>query len=398
MSFWPRPEGLVPPRILDALAAVQAGDSNAAARLCLDTDSHEPLGAPTARLVRALIDVERGDRTRAQADLRLLSRHRDPAIAWLAIAARVEAALQARRFAALTPLLARIRARAPDAALRLWIDATVQSVELLRHGTLGRASLDALQARLERGHPAVVHAVVHVLRAERALLTGDLPEAVLAHRDARPYIRACGNAAIVRRHADLVRLLRVPFVDVEDWEEPLRTVSREELAEIEARDWQMWIDVLHRRVLKRTRAGAEAVSFARLPELWTALEAIVRAPRHNLTWMAACRVLRVATPAAATERARRLAAELRTVGLRLAMNDDGYGLRDARFVCVLPTAQLPAPALRLLGLLAAQPGARAHDLLDAASHRTVVRQLQRLRLDGYVRLVGGGAEARYTLV
>ncbi len=367
MSIWPRPEGLVPPRILDALAAVQAGDANAAAQLCLDTDSRDGLSAPTARLVRALIDVERGDRARALADLRLLSRHRDPAIAWLAIAARVEDAVGVRRFAPLTPLLARIRLRVRDTALRLWIDATVRSVELLRHGTLARAPLDALQARLERGHPPVVHAAVHVLRAERALLAGDLPEAVVAYRDARPYIRACGNAAIVRRHAELVRLLRVPFVDVEDWEEPLRTVSREELAEIEARDWQMWIDVLHRRVLKRTRAGTETISFARLPELWIALEAVVRAPRQTLTWKAACRTLDIATPAAAAERARRLHSELRAVGLGLAITDEAYALRESRFVSVLPTAQLPAPALRLLGLLAAQPGARARDLQDAAA-------------------------------
>jgi len=244
----------------------------------------------------------------------------------------------------------------------------------------------------------VVHAAVHVLRAERGLLTGELPDAVAAHRDARPFVRTAGNAALVRRHEELTRLLRAPFVDVDDWEEPLRTLSREELAEVETRDWQVWVDVLHRRVARRTRAGVQNLAFARWPELWAALEALVRAREHRLGWTAAVEALGVANAEAARERVRRLAAELKTIGVTLTQTEEGFALREPRFVCVMPTSRLPASELRLLGLLAAGPASRAADLREGAPHSTVIQQLQRLRRSGYVRLVGGGREARYTLI
>jgi hypothetical protein len=52
----------------------------------------------------------------------------------------------------------------------------------------------------------------------------------------------------------------------------------------------------------------------------------------------------------------------------------------------------------LLGLLAATPAASVADLRGHVPRSTVLHQLQRLRRDGYVRLVGGGRDARYTLV
>lgn len=397
MSTWPAPEGFVPPRALEALDAALAGDLARATARVTSAEARDPFAAPVLRLVRALVALQNDD-ARARADLRALSRHGDVAIAWFATLARVEEALAARRFAHAAQPLGRIRARTRDAALRLWIDATALRIELLRRGTLSRNLADALESRLDRSHPPVVHAAVHVLRAERGLLTGELPAAVAGHRDARPYVRASGNAALVRREEELTRLLRAPFVDVDDWEEPLRTLSREELAAVEVRDWQVWVDVLHRRVARQTRGTVQALAFARWPELWMALEALVRSPGRRLTWAAAVAPLGVANAAAARERVRRLAAELKTIGVVLTQTDEGFALRDARFVCVVPTARLAPSALRLLGLLATGPAASASDLRGSTPHRTVSEHLHRLRQGGYVRLVGGGRDARYTLI
>jgi len=401
VSLWPAPEGFVPPRALEALEAALAGDAGRAADRAGSagsTDARDPFAAPVLRLVRAILALQQAGVAPARAELRALSQHSDLSIACFATLARVEDALATRRFAHAARPLVRLRARTRDSALRVWIDATALRVELQRRGTLSRALVDALQARLDRRHPPVVHAAVHVLRAERGLLAGELPDTVAAHRDARPYVRAAGNGALQRRHDDLTRLLRAPFVDVDDWEEPLRTLSREELAEVARRDWQVWVDVLHRRVARRTRGSVQTLAFAPWPELWTALEALVRAPERRLGWAGAAAQLGVANTAAARERIRRLAAELKTIGVVVAVHDDGFALRDARFVCVVPTAQLPASALRLLGLLAAQTSARASELRGSTPHSTLIHQLQRLRRDGYVRLVGGGREARYTLI
>jgi hypothetical protein len=397
MTPWPRPDSLVPLRLLDALATALAGDAEKAAAASTASDSRDPLAAPVARLVRALAAQERGERGRAAAELRALSRHSDAGVALIAAAARLEACVAARRFAAAAPIVRRARSR--DAASRLWLDALALRVELLRRGRIPGERIDALAQRLVRTHPACVHAAVHVLRAERALLADELPAAVAAHRDARPWVRACGHVTLVRRQEDTARLLRAPFVDVEDWEEPLRTVSREELAEIESRPWQVWVDALHRRVVHRGRHRHETLAFAPMPELWTALELVARAPRRRVAWNQATAAFDLATVAAARERVRRLGAELRAIGVAISADDDGYGLRAARFVCTYPRAGLPAASLRLLALLASQPGARASDLAaNGVPRRTVVGQLARLRRDGYVHMLGGGAEARYTLV
>jgi hypothetical protein len=398
MNQWPQPEGLVPPRVLDALRAAQSGDFARAVGLAASTDPRDALSGGAVRLVHALAGLADDDESRARAELRTLSRHSDAAIALLATLARTEDAIAARRFAAASRPLSRLRARVRDGAQRVCIDASVLRVELARRGTLGADVVDALQSRLERRHPAFVHATVHVLRAERALLAGELPRTVSAHAEARPWVRSCHDAGLQRRHDDIARLLRLPFVDVEDWDEPTRTVSREDLAEIEQRNWQLWIDALHRRVVRRTRHRVETLSFARWPELWTVLEALARSPQRRLGWQEATTALEIASVDLLRDRVRRLSSELRTIGASLATHADGFSLRDPRFVVVVPTAQLPSTSLRLLGLLAAQPGARAAELRDSVPHSTIVHRLQRLRSAGYVRLVGGGREARYTLV
>jgi hypothetical protein len=399
MTPWPRPEILVPPRWLDALATALAGDAAGAAAACAAADARDSLAGPVVRLVRALAAQERGERARAGAELRLLSRHADAGVALVAAAARLEACVAARRFAAAAPIVAHARRRARDAATRLWIDALALRVELARRGGVPRERVDALAARLLRAHPACVHAAVHVLRSERALLADDLSEAVAAHREARPWVRTCGHATLVRRQDDMSRLLRAPWVDVEDWEEPLRTVSREELAAIEARPWQVWLDALHRRVAHRGRQGRRTLSFARLPELWSVLELVARAPSQRLGWGSATAALGTANVDATRERVRRLAAELRGIGVGMTLDDIGFGLRPVRFVSAFAHAALPVASLRLLAMLAAQPGARAAELARGdGARRTIVSRLARLRRDGYVRMVGGGAEARYTLV
>lgn len=398
MTPWPRPELLVPPRVLDALATALGGDPESAAHACAGAESRDPLAGPVVRLVRALAAAAGPDRARAAAELRQLSRHADPGIALIALATRLEACVAARRYAAATPIVRHARRRARDAATRLWIDALALRVELARRGRLPAGRLEALVARLERALPACVHGAVHVLRAEDALLGDRLAEAVGAHRDARPWVRACAHAALVRRHDELTRLLRAPFVDVEDWEEPLRSVSREELTAIEARPWQVWIDALHRRVTQRGRRGRETLSFAAMPELWALLEVVARAPQRRLAWNQATAALGLTDVEVTRERARRLAGELRTIGVGVSSNAGGFGLAASRVVSAYPHGALPGAVLRLLSRLAAQPGARAAELTGNGARRTVVAHLARLRQDGYVRMVGGGAEARYTLV
>lgn len=399
MNPWPRPELLVPPRALAALATAMAGDAVAAAKsLTSDADARDALAVPVVRLVRALAASEAGDRARAASELRLLSRHSDPGVALVALATRLEACVTARRYATAIPIVRRARRRATDPATRLWVDALALRVELARRGTLPAERIDALVERLDRALPACVHAAVHVLRAEHALLGDRVADAVAAHRDARPWVRACGHAALARRQEDMARLLRAPFVDVEDWEEPQRTVSREELAEITARPWQVWVDALHRRVAHRGRRGVETLSFAAMPELWTMIELVAQSPHRRLAWNQLVAGLDTAGLEPTRERARRLAGELRTIGVGVTTNEQGFGFVATRIVSTTPHSALPTTAQRLLSRLAEQPGARAADLAGAAARRTVQTHLARLRHAGYVRMVGGGAEARYTLV
>jgi DNA-binding transcriptional ArsR family regulator len=74
-------------------------------------------------------------------------------------------------------------------------------------------------------------------------------------------------------------------------------------------------------------------------------------------------------------------------------------LESERTIAVFPADRLPALAQRLLARLATSPGASAVELARGdGARRTVLEHLARLRRAGYVRMVGGGREARYHLV
>lgn len=402
MAIWPRPERLLPPRLLDALDAARAGDAPRALELCAGTDARDPLAGGIVRLVRGLVALEGGDGRRGRADLRPLCRDSDPAVALVATLAVADHLLLRRRHAEALALLARLPERLEDPGARLWIEATRLAGVLQRIGRLDAERVAALERRLDRRHPPSVHAAVHLLAAERALLASELGACVAAHRKAQPHVRSAGIASLRRRHQALATALGTPFADVEDWRDPRRTVSRDDLAALESEPWQAWFDVLHRCVRRRARRGAEPgiLTLGAAPEIWETLEALLRTSRHQLAWGRARDLLHAADPGAVRARAERLAAELRKIDLPLAVTSVGFALRVERFVTAFPVGALPELDLRLLGLLATSPGAAASDLATAsgAARRTVVEHLLRLRRTGYVRLVGGGREARYTLI
>jgi hypothetical protein len=252
--------------------------------------------------------------------------------------------------------------------------------------------------KLERTDPAPVHAAVHVLRAEHALLAGDLAAAVAAHREARPYVRSGGIASLRRRQEAIALALRAPFADVEDWEEPLRTVTREELAEIESRPWRLWVDGLH-RVVRRQGSGRDTtLALGPRPAEWRTLQAVLRTPQHHLPWSNAADLLDAHDTSEVRDRARELMRLLRPLQVEMQVGDDGLTLAEPKLVVVFAPAALPALELDLLGQLAEKPGARTATLARGRSRRTVVRHLARLRKSGYVRMAGGGNEARYFVV
>lgn len=401
MPLWPRPERLLPPRLLEALSAAVRGDAPRALELTDSADAADVLAGPVVRLVRGLAAHESHDLERSRAPLRAAARDRDPALALLATQALAEQQVASRRFASARPLVRRLRRRPHAADVQIALDALYLWIELLRRGSLNAGSVQEIVGRVERRHAAPVHATVHLLRAERALLGGDLAAAVAAQREARPYVQAADHAILHRRHDAVVRLLRAPFVEVEDWEEPLRPLSREDLALLEARPWRLWIDTLHRHVRHRPQrdAVARAIDFARAPQLWQALLALLHTPRRRLSWAQLRDLAQLDDDTAARSVAERLARKLRDADVVLQVQSGGLALVSERFVFVFPLADLPAVQQRLLALLAAQPGARAAELAaDGDARRTTVRHLSLLRQAGYVRLVGGGREARYFLV
>ena len=401
MPTWPRPESLLPPRLVAALDAALAGDIARAAELRAGTDGRDPLAADVARLVDALVALQRSDASRARRDLRRLVARADPAIALAAAGTLVDDALARRRLASALPVLHGLRNARLDAAARLWIEALRLAVALQRRGTLPEGSLEALERRLHRRLPAAVHGAVHLLRAESALLAGDLAAAVVTQREARPHVRSSGLATLGRRLDVLSRQLRAPFADVEDWEEPLRTVTREELVDLEDRPWRLWVDALHRRVRHRRRSGGAVttVELGAAPLDWQTLELVVHAAPHQVTWAQAVGALQVADAAAARERVENLRAALGAAADFISMSNTSYGLVTARAVIVLPPASLPPLELRLLGRLAVKPRAGAAALVDRdAARRTIVGHLARLRDAGYVRVVGAGNEQRYVLI
>jgi hypothetical protein len=286
--------------------------------------------------------------------------------------------------------------------LQLYLEALHVWIELQRRGTIAPATLDELAARLERHHPAPVHATVHLLRAERALLAGELSVAVAAQREARPYVQASRWSALRKRYESVAAALRAPFVEVEDWDEPLRPLSREELAQLEARPWQLWVDTLHRRVSKRAARSSDVQSTTftgAAASVWALLEAVVRTSRRRLSWEQARQALDLPDVEAARALADRVARKLSDIGLDLVRSPSGASLPAERFIFVFPLAQLPSTQRRFLAQLATHPGARSAELAgDGVARRTTLRHLAQLRALGYVRMVGGGREARYYLV
>jgi hypothetical protein len=401
MVPWPRPERLVPPRLLEALAALQAGNLQKAVDLCTDADASDPLTVDIVRLVRARAALERRDHGKARRELRDLATSEDPALAALAVQALVEDLAASRRFAAAGRLLRATEGRLRhDASLAFWARSQALAVELQRRGQLPESAVTTLERRLDRKHPPALHAAVHLLRAERAVLEGEIVTAVVAAGEARPHVRTSGDASLVRRQETLARLLRAPFVDVEDWEEPRRTVSREELAGLETRPWMIWVDVLHRSIRRRSgKRSIETVRFDVASPVWPALEALLQSPHRRLGWSQVATAMDLGETQAARTRAERLARDLRAAGLPLRIGAAGLGLEVERFVALFPTAKLPEIEQRLLARLAASPGAAAAQLeVGDEARRTIVEHLARLRRAGWVRMVGGGREVRYYLV
>jgi hypothetical protein len=186
-----------------------------------------------------------------------------------------------------------------------------------------------------------------------------------------------------------------------DWSTPRRTVTREELAEIEDRPWQLWLDFHHRRVRRRSgRRGAPVeLGLAQEGATWEALRALVESPGQRLSWSRLAGACGLGETAAAHARAERVARELRAAALPLRQDADGCRLAAVRWVIVFTRPELPALERTLLAKLALHPGASAAELAsEGAARRTVLDHLARLRCAGDVRMVGGGPQARYWLV
>ena len=399
MPIWPRPERLLPPRLVEALAAIQSGDTSRALELCAGLAADDPLAGDVVRFVRGRAALGSGDRSRARRDLRRLARSDDEALALLATQALADDLVARRRYAEARPLLRRFRTS--DSVTRLWLDAAVLGVDLQRHGSVPEPAVAALEGRLERRHPPVAHAAVHVLRAERSMLAGELAAAVQAHRTARPFVRASGDAAVARRHETVAQLLRAPFAEAEDWQEPRRPVTREDLAALDSKPWQLWIDLFHRRARRRIgrRSAPVAIELDARGTAWDLLVPLVRSANLRLAWSQACAALEIGDSEAGRARAERLARDLRTAALPVRTSAEGIRLDAERFVLVFAATSLPGLSQRLVARLASAPGATATDLTSGdAARRTVVRHLGRLRQQGLVRMVGGGNEERYFLV
>jgi len=400
VSTWPSPERLVAPHVRGALAAALAGDLDGARTSMRDVDDRDPLATSVVRLVRGLEAVGRGDGARAHTLLLPCTRERDASMALVATQALVDERIRVRRFAPARLLVRRLQCRLHRPADALWLDAMLAWIDLHRRGTLPDARLVQLESRLERAFPAAVHALVHLLRAEHALLAGRLVHAVAAQREARPYVQSARWAVLTWRHDALVRTLRAPYCEVEDWEEPLRPVSREEIATVEARDWQLWIDLLHRRVVVRTGSGAadqRVVAVGRDTPTWNFIELLARAPGQRLGWSHA--VSRLGLETAVEKRAAALAEVLHAAGVSCEVSSRGFALSATRYVFVFPSAAMAPTSRRILAELARRRGASAADLESVgAARRTVQRHLATLRGAGYLRQVGGGSDARYALV
>jgi DNA-binding transcriptional ArsR family regulator len=402
---WPRPQRLLPPKLVQALEAVQAGKVEQALKLIASGQGEDALTADAATLVRGLAAHERGETDRALRLLHPLLRSHDESIAMAATLASVELRAQTRGFAGVLPWLRRARRRAADDAVALTLDAEHARVQLLRRGALGTAEVAGLRQRLRRKHPAAVHASLHLLAAEQAMLAGNLDEASRSERLARPYVGSAQLAALRRRHDELDALLNGdPVAEVEDWERPRRPMSRAAIAEMESEPWRLWVDRRYRRVRHRpaARAGVQTLHFAAARRDWELLDAMLNEPRRRIGWSRALSVLSIANEGALRERAARLTElfEGLEAGSCLRETRRGIGVVEARYVVVHPIDALAVLQQLVLASLAHRPGATARRLardLDVAP-RTLLRHLGILRERGWVRLVGGGREARYHVI
>jgi len=404
-SAWPRPQRLLPPKLLDALDAAHGGEAERALRLVSARDRSDPLTADVVRLVQGLAARERGDGAEALRLLRPLLRADDPALRLSAALACTALQIHARGFAPPAPWLARARRSAADAATALVLDAALLGLELRRRGSLSADSVTQLQNRLRRAHPAPVHAIVHMLAAEQSLYTGDLDAAQRAERLARPYVASAHSAELRRRHAELDALLNgAPVAEVEDWERPARPMTRSEIAALAVEPWQLWVDGLHARVLHRSRQrdAASEILFASQPEAWALLTALLAAPERTLAWPGARQSLGLADESATRQLATRLQQLLeRGSGTNiLRTGPRGCALVPKRFVHLRPVASLPRTQQQVLALLAERPGVRAAELGDRLGlrQRTLRRHLRALCARGLVRMAGGGRETRYLTI
>lgn len=319
--------------------------------------------------------------------------------------ASVELRAHTRGFASVLPWLRRARRRAADDAVVLALDSEHARVQLLRRGALGSAEVDRLHERLRRRHPAAVHASLHLLAAERALFAGDLGGASHSERAARPYVASAQLAALRRRHDELDALLNGAAVaEVEDWKRPRRQMSRAAIGEMESEPWRLWIDRRYRRMRYRTaaRADAQTLHFSDARRAWELLDATLSEPRRRIGWMRAVSVLSLSHEDAVRKRAAKLNELLEQLGAGGCLREtrSGLGLVEARYVVVHPVGELPVLQQLVMASLAQRPSATAQRLareLDVAP-RTLVRHLGILRKRGWVRLVGGGSEARYHVI
>jgi hypothetical protein len=403
-TIWPRPQRLIPPRLVAALEAAQAGSTEKALQLLDDKDRDDALTRDAASVVRGLVALETGRPDAAGRLLRPLLRRADPALALHATLGLVELNVRKRRYTQAAALVERARRLPSDDATSLALEATALRMQLLRRGQTAPERVAALPLQLRRQHPAAVHAAVHLLRAESALMSGDFAAAVAAEEQASAWVRTAQRSLLQQQHASIRTLLdEAPFAEVEDWQLGRRAVSRAQVAHLEEQDWQLWIDFLHLRLRWRPSPGEVPVivHFATAIEPWTVLAALVTAPHQRLTWA------RAATECHVDEAEMRHQVEALQSWIQqhggpalIDTTSTGIQLETCHYVVLHPTRDIPQTQQLLLGLLAEHPGARANELerLLDIPRRTLVRHLAALRAAGFVRLIGGGRESCYALV
>jgi hypothetical protein len=198
----------------------------------------------------------------------------------------------------------------------------------------------------------------------------------------------------------LVTLLEeTPFADAEDWQRPLRPVSRSEVADLESAAWERWLDSLHRQIRLRAAGAETVVAFGSVPELWSALALVARSPRQRLRWEQAAQTMQL-RESRARSRVESLADHMGEHADLLRLDDAGYSLRPARFVHLYLARETPDTQQCILALLAEHGVQRASELAARlpCARRTLLRHLGVLRRSAFVRLVGGGRDASYALV